>query len=135
MSNEKSAKIMFLEQSENFILYLLKEIPNDNNIKIFNEKFWIAKKANSGKIINAFVKFVLPHKEKIFNKNDEYFLNGGGQESLKEEKYKDFYQYSVNLKNSWNTLNEEQKDIIWKYFKILIILSEKHVKYLIENEC
>jgi hypothetical protein len=134
MSNEKSAKIMFLEQSENFILYLLKEIPNDNNIKIFNEKFWIAKKANSAKIINAFIKFVLPHKEKIFNKNEEYFLNGGGQENLKEDKHRDLYQYSVNLKNSWNILNEEQKDIIWKYFKILIILSEKHVKYLIELE-
>ena len=129
----KSAKSFFLEQTEKLIEYLLKELPNDVNIKMFNEKYYLVKKTNSAMIINAFIKFVLPQKEKIFNRDEEYFMNGGGQEKLQEDKYKDKYQYSLDLKENWKTLNEEQKEIIWKYFKILIILAEKHVKHLIET--
>ena len=129
----KSAKSFFLEQTEKLIEYLLKELPNDVNIKMFNEKYYIIKKTNSAMIINAFIKFVLPQKDKIFNRDEEYFMNGGGQEKLKQDKYKDKYQYSLDLKENWKNLSEEQKEIIWKYFKILIILAEKHVKLLIEN--
>jgi hypothetical protein len=133
MSGSKTAKSMFLEQSENLIDYLLREIPDNTNIKMFSEKFWIAKKTNSAKVINAFIKFVLPHKDKILNRDDQYFLEGGGQEKLQEEKYKNMYQYSLDLKEEWANLNDEQKEIIWKRFKILVILAEKHVKLLIEQ--
>ena len=129
----KSAKSFFLEQTEKLIEYLLKELPNDVNIKMFNEKYYLIKKTNSAMIINAFIKFVLPQKDKIFNRDEEYFMNGGGQEKLKQDKYKDKYQYSLDLKENWKNLSEEQKEIIWKYFKILIILAEKHVKHLIES--
>ncbi len=129
----KSAKSFFLEQTEKLIEYLLKELPNDVNIKMFNEKYYLIKKTNSAMIINAFIKFVLPQKDKIFNRDEDYFMNGGGQEKLKQDKYKDKYQYSLDLKENWKNLSEEQKEIIWKYFKILIILAEKHVKLLIEN--
>ena len=129
----KSAKSFFLEQTEKLIEYLLKELPNDVNIKMFNEKYYLVKKTNSAMIINAFIKFVLPQKERIFNRDEEYFMNGGGQEKLQEDKYKDQYKYSLDLKENWKTLNDEQKEIIWKYFKILIILAEKHVKHLIES--
>ena len=129
----KSAKSFFLEQTEKLIEYLLKELPNDVNIKMFNEKYYLIKKTNSAMIINAFIKFVLPQKDKIFNRDEEYFMNGGGQEKLKQDKYKDKYQYSLDLKENWKNLSEEQKEIIWKYFKILIILAEKHVKLLIES--
>lgn len=133
MSGNKSAKSFFLEQSENLITYLLSELPDNVNIKMFNEKYYFAKKMNSSKIINAFIKFVLPYKDKIFNRDDNFFLNGGGQEKLKQDKYKNMYQYSLDLKDNWNDMNDEQKEIIWKYFKILIILAEKHVKLLIEK--
>jgi hypothetical protein len=129
----KSAKSFFLEQTEKLIEYLLKELPNDVNIKMFNEKYYLIKKTNSAMIINAFIKFVLPQKDKIFNRDEDYFMNGGGQEKLKQDKYKDKYQYSLDLKENWKNLSEEQKEIIWKYFKILIILAEKHVKHLIES--
>ena len=129
----KSAKSFFLEQTEKLIEYLLKELPNDVNIKMFNEKYYLVKKTNGAMIINAFIKFVLPQKERIFNRDEEYFMNGGGQEKLQEDKYKDQYKYSLDLKENWKTLNDEQKEIIWKYFKILIILAEKHVKHLIET--
>lgn len=129
----KSAKSFFLEQTEKLIEYLLKELPDDVNIKMFNEKYYLIKKTNSAMIINAFIKFVLPQKDKIFSRDEEYFMNGGGQEKLKQDKYKDKYQYSLDLKENWKNLSEEQKEIIWKYFKILIILAEKHVKLLIES--
>jgi hypothetical protein len=100
---------------------------------MFNEKYYLIKKTNSAMIINAFIKFVLPQKDKIFSRDEEYFMNGGGQEKLKQDKYKDKYQYSLDLKENWKNLSEEQKEIICKYFKILIILAEKHVKHLIES--
>ena len=41
--------------------------------------------------------------------------------------------HTSSIKDNWNNMNDEQKEIIWKYFKILIILAEKHVKLLIEK--
>lgn len=126
-----SAKSLFLKQTESLIEYLMKELPNDKNILMFNEKYYLVKKINSAKIINAFIKFVLPHKNQIIMRNEKFFMEGGGQEKLQSDKYKEQYQYSLDLKEKWGTLSKETKEIIWKYFKILTILAEKHVKVLI----
>ena len=36
--------------------------------------------------------------------------------------------YIENLKNNWKNLNEEEQNIIWTYFDVLNLLSEKYIK-------
>ena len=115
-------KNMFLQQTESLIKELLKIIPNDSNINLFKEKYYIIKKMNSSIILNSFIRYILPFKDKILDKNEQFFLDGGGQENLDDK-----YKYSLNLKENWGNLSDENKEVIWKYFQVLIVLSEKYV--------
>ena len=116
-------KKTFLEQSENLLIELENILPESTNIKLYKEKFYLIKKANSNIIINSFIKYVLKHKENIINRNEEFFLNGGGQEGISDSKKK----YVLSLTNDWNDISEENKNIVWKYFQVLILLAEKIV--------
>jgi hypothetical protein len=66
------------------------------------------------------------------NCNESFFLNGGGQEELKDNsglKFRD------NIRNLWiKEMCDENKEIIWKYFKIFIVLSEKYIVETLNSE-
>ena len=51
--------------------------------------------------------------------------DGGGQDELKDTsglKFRD------NLKILWlDNMSEENKEIVWKYFKVFVLLCEKYV--------
>ena len=50
-------KTKFLKITENFIDELLRILPNDKNINLFKEKYYLIKKVNSTIIINSFIKY------------------------------------------------------------------------------
>lgn len=64
--------------------------------------------------------------QKILNKDESFFLC----ESFEDcNKYIDHYGHDLNLieklKNIWQTLDEDNKSIIWRYMQVLLIVSEK----------
>jgi hypothetical protein len=120
---EHSNKHLFLQQSESLITELKKIIPDDSNILLFEEKYYAAKKMNSDMIINAFVNYVLPHKDEIMKKNEKFFMEGGGQDNLSEDKY----QYALDLKDKWNKFTDANKAVIWRFFQVMIVLSERYI--------
>jgi hypothetical protein len=79
-------------------------------------------------IIDYFIQYIYPHKERIKNADETFFLEGGGQEELKninKLKFRD------NIKSLWiNDMSDDNKEIVWKYFKAFVILCEK---YILEN--
>ena len=123
-----SIKPILLQQIDNFISELCTIFPENSEVQLFGQKYNLIRSANSNIIIEYFVQFVYPHKTEIMSCNENFFLNGGGQEELKDNsglKFRD------NIRNLWiNNMSDENKEIIWKYFKMFIILSEK---YIMEN--
>jgi len=124
-----STKQTLLQQIDNFMKELVSIFPKNGDILLFSEKYNLIRSANSSLIIQYFIQYVYPHKTRILNQEESYFLDGGGQEELKENngglKFRD------NIKNLWiSEMSDQNKDIVWKYFKIFVILSEK---YIIEN--
>ena len=123
-----SIKPILLQQIDNFISELCTIFPENGEVQLFGQKYNLIRSANSNIVIEYFVKFVYPHKTEIMSSNENFFLNGGGQEELKDNsglKFRD------NIRNLWiNKMSDENKEIIWQYFKMFIILSEK---YIIEN--
>jgi len=121
-----SIKQIFLQQTDNFINELCTIFPKNSEILIFREKYNFIRSANSKLIIEYFVKFIYPFKEQIMTQADSFFLDGGGQEEIKDNsglKFRD------SLKNLWiDEMSSENKEIVWKYFKIFIILCEKYSK-------
>ena len=64
--------------------------------------------------------FILTRNEEFFLTNDNFNL----QYSTNEKKqYWD--EFIDNIRKVWKTLSNEDKDIVWKYFHILVVLSEK----------
>lgn len=120
-----SIKQKFLLQTDNFINDLYNIFPDNKDIMIFKEKYFLVRKANSNLVIQYFVMYIYPFKDKIMSKDESFFLDGGGQDELKDTsglKFRD------NLKILWlDNMSEENKEIVWKYFKVFILLCEKYV--------
>lgn len=123
-----SVKQTFLKQTDNFINELCNIFPNAMDILLFQQKYNFIKSTNSNIIIEYFCQYIYPLKQKILDKDESFFLEGGGQEELKDTSGLKFRDSITKL---WiNEMSEENKEIIWKYFKIFIILCEK---YILEN--
>ena len=123
-----SVKQVLLQQIDNFINELCAIFPKSNDILLFREKYILVKSANSKLVIEYFIQFIYPLKKKIMDQDESFFLDGGGQEEIKDTsglKFRD------NIKILWvSEMSEDNKEVIWKYFKIFVILCEK---YIIEN--
>lgn len=123
-----SVKQVFMQQFDNFVNELCTIFPNSNEVLMFREKYNLIRYANSKLIVEYFIIYILPHKKKIINQEESFFLEGGGQEEIKD---KSGLKFRDSIKSLWiSEMSDENKEIIWKYFKIFTILSEK---YILEN--
>ena len=123
-----STKKILIQQIDNLINELCTTFPHFTDIILFREKFILLKSANSGLIVEYFIQNIYPYKDIILKENEDFFLNGGGQEEIKENsgiKLRD------NIKSLWvSEMSPQNKEIVWKYFKTFVLLCEK---YIIEN--
>ena len=123
-----SVKNIIITQISNFIDELDSTFPNNKDIMIFKEKYSMLKSINSQLILDYFIQFIYPHKKRIMEQDDNFFLEGGGQEELKD---KNGLNMRDNLRDLWtNKMSDENKVVVWKYFKTFILLIEK---YIVEN--
>lgn len=123
-----SVKQVIIQQITNFINELNSTFPENKDLMIFREKYEMLKSINSQLILDYFIQFIYPHKKRIVSQDDTFFLEGGGQEELKD---KNGLNMRDNLKDLWtNQMSDENKVVVWKYFKTFILLIEK---YIVEN--
>ena len=121
-------KQTFLQNTDNFINDLSNIFPTNKEISLLKEKYYLAKDIDNKIIITYFLQYIYPHKQRIINQDETFFLEGGGQEEVKES---NGLKFRDNIKNLWlNEMSNDNKMIIWKYFKIFIVLCEK---YILEN--
>lgn len=126
-----STKNIIITQITNFIDELCTTYPQNTEIQIFKEKYNMLKSVNSQLIIEYFVKYIYVHKEIIMKEDVSFFLDGGGQEEI-NNKYG--LRLRDNLKNLWlNEMKDENKKVVWKYFKTFILLIEKYISEINKN--
>ena len=79
---------------------------------------------NDNDLIQIFIKKVLPYKKRVLQKDDIFFYNIINFLNI-SEKNKPFINIIISdLKH----LDQENKDILWKWFNAFIILSEKYIQ-------
>ena len=126
-----STKNIIITQITNFIDELCTTYPQNIEINIFREKYNMLKNVNSQLIIEYFIKYIYVHKEIIMKEDVSFFLDGGGQEDI-NNKYG--LRLRDNLKNLWlNEMKDENKKVVWKYFKTFILLIEKYISEINKN--
>ena len=64
------------------------------------------------------------YREYILTRNEEFFLTNDDF-SIQSEKKEYWNEFIDNIRKVWQTLQVEDKDIVWKYFHVLLVLSEK----------
>lgn len=124
----------FNNQLKSLIEDLIYIFPDDTKLLLFKEKFGLVKSANPSLIINYFFQYVYPYKKEILNKDDSYFNESDGvnnindffkeNNELKENEYAPL-SYILTLHNKWNDLNETNREVVWKYLNVLIVLTER----------
>ena len=123
-----NTKTIIINKITNFIYELINTYPQNNELKLFKEKYIMIKSVNSKLVLEYFIKYIYPHKENIRNENEQFFIEGGGQEEIQD---KNGLKFRDNMKNLWNeNMKEENKKVVWKYFKTFILLIDK---YILEN--
>jgi hypothetical protein len=127
----------FNSQLENMLNDLSSAFPNFIDIKVFREKYYMARSSNPRMIILTFLKYIYPYKDKIVNKDEQFFLSDNltknitNNSDLQKDVNADnefILTKALNLKTLWLDMNEQQKNTLWTYFKVLIVLSERYVK-------
>lgn len=121
MSNPQSLLNVFTTQLTNFIDDIILLWPEDNDFKVFKNGVLLLKKTNPRKIVNLFKSYVSKYETFINNRDEKFFLENQYDEI---EKTENILESMDKLKKYWKTLNDVNKEKVWKYFEILLKLSK-----------
>lgn len=128
MSSSDTRQLL-TQQIENFINEMCDVFPDIKSLRIYQQQFEILKSLSSRVIVEGFSTYVLPHKGKIMNEEEDFFRNGGGQDFVQG----DMVKFRDTMSDIWNErLSEGNKKVCWKYFKVFVLLCERY-KNQIEN--
>jgi hypothetical protein len=99
----------------------------DYDIKVYHDMFRKLKRFNATKAIEQFIIYVLPYKEKIYDDDETFFLQKSGEELTGNNSEYTLMQ-SLKFKDLWNTLSNDSKDNIFKFFKVMVYFAEEYLK-------
>lgn len=128
MTNKNLYYELFNEKLSEFFKDIIESFPEIIEFKRFKSGLTLLRNVDPKSPQNIFNNYVVTKfNEAIIKKDDSFFLenNDFGIVSTRKDYWIDFIN---QLKSIWKTIDQENKDVIWKYFQVLLILSEKCVK-------
>lgn len=127
---------LFNNKLDEFIKELIKTFPQDPDFKLFQASTRVLKLASEKKPLELFnTGLTDEYKKNIREKNEDFFLNNDYSDVLNNEKLKQQSEFNndenVNnkliskLKGYWKELSEENQNIVWQYFTVLLKICDK----------
>ena len=122
-TSKKASTLRFNKTINKFLEELQKILPGEKDIPIFQSQIDVTLMFDESKVLKSFIQFVSPYKQQIIDKDEKFFLGDN------VEIEKDYMSQAIHLTDLWkNKLSNENKLIVWKYFQVLVILADKHIK-------
>jgi hypothetical protein len=116
---------IFNEKMLEFAKDLCTVFPNVAEFKRFRSGVLMLQNLEPRTLENIFRTYVLlKYKDKILSKNEDFFLEHNEFE-IHSQKTDYWLTLIDEIKKMWVNLDSDNKDTIWKYLQIMIILSEK----------
>ena len=123
--------IKFVNEFEKKIIINYPEYHRD--VKIYKLGLKTLLITNNIIAIDNFNKYVFPYRKIIRNKDDNYFINNTDQlindghdlaneHKISDDDRKQYILDALKVKVIWDTLNDNNKAIIWEYLNVLIKL-------------
>ncbi len=120
--NMKKISEKFNKLVDNFLTDLQSILPDETEVTVLKSQIAVATMWSENKILKSFVDYVYPYKEHIMEKNEEFFLG----DDISEKK--DYLSEALHMADLWqNKLSDDNKDVVWKYFQVMVVLAEKVV--------
>jgi hypothetical protein len=109
-----------------FIDDIIRIFPNDQDLKVYKAGIQTAIVLDNKYIITRFNDSIVDkYGKQLLERNDAFFLNHDYTDVISYNK--EYNAVILKVKNAWSSMNTENREIMWKYFKILILLSNKFV--------
>lgn len=115
----------FNDQAYEFMKELAQTFPQVTEFSRLKSAFNVLQNVNKKTPQNFFNKYVVSSYRDVILERDEVFFLSEKQFGLKDDSAQYWLGFIEQLQNIWKTLDAENKDIIWKYFRVLILLSDK----------
>lgn len=97
--------------------------PEDNELILYKTALKTAISLDKKLAYNTFnAKVTEKYSEQILARDETFFLEH--DYSIIQVK-KEYSSIIDKIKGYWSSMNEDNKNIVWKYFKVLILLSKK----------
>jgi hypothetical protein len=98
--------------------------PEERDIKIALETIQNARKINPRLVLDMFHENVTKHLKEAIAKEDEGHIIEYARNKINHQ-YNEILPALAIFDKHWVTLSEENKEGIWKYLKVLVVLSDK----------
>jgi hypothetical protein len=119
-----SALSAFTTQLVNFFDELCNTFPEEKDIKMATEAIKGAKKINPRLILDLFTEHVYNDLAPAVAKRDVVEIRNAAQKKISTQ-FNEMISALAIFDKHWDTMGENNQEIIWQYLKVLCILSEK----------
>jgi hypothetical protein len=119
-----SALNAFTTQLVNFFEELCTTFPEERDIKLATEAITGAKKINPRLILDLFTDHVYIELASSIAKRDIGYVRQIAQKKLSTQ-FNEIISALAIFDKHWDTMGTVNQEVIWKYLKVLCILSEK----------
>jgi hypothetical protein len=114
----------FNDTFQEFSQDILRVFPGDDEFRMYNAAISAALMLNPDIILDVFHRRVIvPFGDRIIAKDESFFLNHS-YEDVKGN-HEDADAIIEKVKSYWEKLSEENRETVWKYFRVLVHLGRK----------
>jgi hypothetical protein len=110
-----------------FVEELAETFPEERDIKTAVDALKALKKANPKLMHTSFMEYIYPDFHGPVKAEDEQTLIAKARTMLDGE-YKDYAFAYLIFDKYWSTMNQTNKEAIWKWCKVLVVLAERAAK-------
>lgn len=125
--SDKSVFInLFNQKAEEFCKDLVLTFPEVNEFKKLKSGLLLLKNVDERKPREFFNNYVgINFKQQILSKDESFFLNEVQNHVQAGMENAQWQTVIALLRQLWETLNDDNKESIWKYFQVLVAINDK----------
>lgn len=121
---------IFNNQMLSFANVLTNRFSDNSSLSLAVSGLEALSSCNPKKTIELFTLYVYQYRDRIMDKDETFilttdFVNENYGDVNATSKYAS--EMMVSLKNNWGTLNQSEKENIWKYLQVLVKLTDKYI--------
>jgi hypothetical protein len=128
MTDRNTFFSIFNQKAEEFCKDLVSTFPEVNEFKQLKSGMLLLKTLDEKKPREVFNKFMTPQfREKLMTRDETFFMNEAHNHVVDVDGL-DISQWETIvdlLRSLWVGLSDENKEVLWKYFQVLVTVSDK----------